>query len=140
MTNRFKRFTSWLRRNLFPEGFAVRSTSTRQPGGTDAPDEHTGSAAHCHNEPVLSVTPQPLPEISVRGQPAPRHLPAGLESALPPYPVVWCYFVAKKYPAEEAENFYNRFQMVSWESFGIKPIEHWQQLADQWMLNTQKEK
>ncbi|MBS1567002.1 MAG: hypothetical protein JST39_21650 [Bacteroidetes bacterium] len=98
-------------------------------------DDH---ANKCHQEFIDAVVPVSREQTTQKGKAAPRHLTPAMESALPPYPIIWIYFVKNHYPAEEAEKFYNVFQMVSWKSFGIKRIENWQQLADQWMINLKK--
>ena len=54
-------------------------------------------------------------------------------SSLPPYPVVWTYFVANGYPASEARRFYKRFQVFGWNSRIIPPLDHWQEIANHWM-------
>ena len=129
--NHFKQFIRYLRKNFFPYGLTAGSNQQQQ----SHEDAVNGRGKACSNEPVQTICPQPIPEVSAKGKPAPKHIPAALEAALPPYPVIWAYFLVKKYPDTEAEAFYNRFQLVSWKSFGIKPIENWQQLADQWMMN-----
>ncbi len=134
MMNHFKQFIRYMRKNLFPFTLTA-SNSDQQHHKHAAQSKKSRDTAWCYNEPVETTCPQPIPEVSRKGKPAPKHLPAALEAALPPYPVLWAYFPTKKYPDTEAEAFYNRFQFVNWKSFGIKPIENWQQLADRWMAN-----
>ena len=61
------------------------------------------------------------------------HKSCRLQSALPPYPVVWVYFTANGYPDAEAKRFYKRYQLLGWNSRIIPTLENWQELADQWI-------
>ncbi|MBS1566846.1 MAG: hypothetical protein JST39_20870 [Bacteroidetes bacterium] len=124
-----------MKRNLVQNSKAPRQVPNDSISLVD--DDHAGK---CYQELIDAVVPIPGEQISQKGKAAPRHITPAMESALPPYPIVWIYFVKNKYPAEEAEKFYNAFQIISWKSFGIKRIENWQQLADQWMNNLKKSK
>ncbi|MBS1567003.1 MAG: hypothetical protein JST39_21655 [Bacteroidetes bacterium] len=54
-------------------------------------------------------------------------------SSLPPYPVVWAYFIANGYPANEATRFYRQFQIFGWNNRIVPQLENWQEIADYWM-------
>ena len=54
-------------------------------------------------------------------------------SSLPPYAVIWTYFMANGYPAPEARRFYKRFQIFGWNSRIIPTLEQWPEVADHWM-------
>lgn len=129
MTNRFKKIGMALQ-NIFRRHQHKRSVG-HQPADANSAEGWElvdGFNGNLHQE--LSML-----QVSARaGGEAPKHIPDMLESSLPPYPVIWSYFLSKHYSDTEAENFYNRFQLVHWKSFGIKPIENWKELADRWML------
>lgn len=119
------------RRRLYKRPVAAKPADAKSAEGWEMVDGFNDNPSQEHS--LLQVTPGPDGKV-------PKHIPNMLESSLPPYPVVWVYFLAKKYPDTEAQKFYDRFQMVSWKSFGVKPIENWQHLADQWMLNIRSHK
>ncbi|MBS1566847.1 MAG: hypothetical protein JST39_20875 [Bacteroidetes bacterium] len=54
-------------------------------------------------------------------------------SSLPSYPVVWAYFIANGYPANEASRFYRQFQIFGWNNRIVPQLENWQEIADYWM-------
>jgi hypothetical protein len=47
---------------------------------------------------------------------------------------VACFFKEKKWPAIEAQRFYNHYQSIGWKIGGKTPIEDWQASARNWML------
>lgn len=74
------------------------------------------------------------PTLPGRKDAAPAsHKTSRLQSALPPYPVVWVYFTANGYPDAEAKRFYKRYQLLGWNTRIIPTLENWQELADHWM-------
>ena len=45
-----------------------------------------------------------------------------------------CFFKEKKWPAIEAQRFFNHYQSIGWKIGGKTPIEDWQASARNWML------
>lgn len=48
------------------------------------------------------------------------------------------YFLSKKYPAIEAEKFFNHFTSNGWLVSGKTPMRNWQAASNKWMLNSSK--
>ena len=44
------------------------------------------------------------------------------------------FFKKKKWPANEAQKFYNHYQGIGWKIGGKIKIEDWQAIASNWML------
>lgn len=47
------------------------------------------------------------------------------------------YFVSQKYPAIEADKFFNHFTSNGWLVSGKTPMKNWQAASNKWMLNNQ---
>lgn len=48
------------------------------------------------------------------------------------------YFATQKFPAIEADKFFNHFTSNGWLVSGKTPMQNWQAAANKWMLNNQK--
>lgn len=76
------------------------------------------------------AAPPPQAPGGLKGQP---RKPGRLRTSLPPYPVIWVYFIANNYPEAEARRFYKRYQVLGWNDRIIPTFTNWQELADHWM-------
>lgn len=59
-------------------------------------------------------------------------------NSIPELNDVLIFFEEKKFPATEAEKFYNYFQSNGWKVGGKAPMKDWRAAARNWMLNTTK--
>jgi len=48
------------------------------------------------------------------------------------------YFASQKFPAIEADKFFNHFTSNGWLVSGKTPMQNWQAASNKWMLNNQK--
>jgi hypothetical protein len=66
-----------------------------------------------------------------------RVIPSGVEGK-PTLKELQNYFTLRKWPAIEAEKFFNYFQSNGWLVGGKTPMKNWKAATKNWMLNTEK--
>ena len=67
-----------------------------------------------------------------------KEVAEGRRMSIPKLPDVREYFTSQKFPATEAEKFFNHFESNGWLVGGRSKMKDWQAAARNWMLNSKK--
>jgi hypothetical protein len=115
----------------------LRKIFCRRPGEDINPDDFYHSKRSAEGWELVDDLNNPAIEGNLSSPPAGSNQTDSttprIKSSLPPYPVIWVYFIANGYPDVEALHFYRRFQVMGWNERIIPALDHWQELADHWM-------